>query len=292
MQSYFKISILCIALLVMASSIAGCNGKPHSTINGVVDISTGVHTLTGVNSRGVPMAFEGMQATVLNNLDRPKKVLILTHGDLGPADFWFDIAESLAESEKETTFVLLARSGCTVEGRKSIGTHKDWDSITLDRINMFARAVDSIRSYYGVEKVYAFGHSGGAATLAVILGKYPELMHGAVLASMPAHIAKYQIYRHGSNYWKKSLSPHKYVKGISPDAKVIAITGSQDTETPPWLAEIYVSEAQKAGRIVKFVIAHGANHDLLIDNAMIRSPIPEQVVRELIQSDGIVSPKK
>jgi dienelactone hydrolase/predicted small secreted protein len=270
MKNHLMKSILCIILLVAASGLAGCN-KTYTTTDGATDISTGVHTLTGVKSMGTPMVFEGLQATVFGTpAKNPEetRVFVVTHGDRGKGDYLLDFAKRWSGDGVVT--MVMARIGCEVEGRKSIGTHGSRDHYTDARINAFARGLLEVKSYYKTDNLVAMGHSGGAATLALILNSNPELLDGVVLVSLPSNMNEWRRHRmkHAGEYdfglwaWTRSMSPDEHVHNISPKTKIVVVTGSRDRNTPPWLAQLYVSAVQKTGKQVTNIVVPGGNHNL------------------------------
>ena len=57
-------------------------------------------------------------------------------------------------------------------------------------------------------------------------------------------------------------SPHKWLKKVDADARIIAITGSEDENTFPDLARDYVEKARARGIDAEFVLVKGAGHGL------------------------------
>lgn len=221
-------------------------------------------------AQGTPMEFEGLQATVFGSPaadPAQTRIMVVTHGDSGGGDYMLGLAQDLAAPG--VVSMVLARPGCTVQGRRSEGSHnfKKGDHYTSGNISAVNDALAAMKERYGTDRIYMLGHSGGAATAALVLGKYPETLKGAVMVSLPAHVKRWRTYRNkqrgkkGSG-WKRSLSPHNYVDNIAPDAQVVVVVGEKDSNTPPWLAQIYVDEARAEGKKVTLIQVPGAPHNL------------------------------
>lgn len=215
------------------------------------------------------MVFEDLEAEVFGTpaaVPADTKVVVVTHGDRGSGDYLLDLAGQLAGPG--VVSMVLARPGCSVNGRRSSGTHnsKKGDHYTSGNISAVNDALEAIKAHYQTDQLYMIGHSGGAATTGVILGKYPETLQGAVLISLPAHVKKWRRHRdsqrgrRGSG-WPRSLSPHSYVDDIPQEVPVVLIVGDKDTNTPVWLSELYLEKAVAEGKSVIMTVVPGAKHN-------------------------------
>ena len=75
---------------------------------------------------------------------------------------------------------------------------------TIQNIDMVAEAIQNLKNYYGSEKVILVGHSGGAATAGIIIGRYPSLIDSTILISCPCNV----------NKWRSSPKKKKGVKEL------------------------------------------------------------------------------
>ncbi|WP_163349493.1 S9 family peptidase [Desulfovibrio sp. JC010] len=219
--------------------------------------------MTGVTSQGTPMIFEEMHATVFGSpaaTPAETKVLVIAHGDSGKGDYMLDFAERWGGDG--VISMVMARPGCYIEGRKSDGSHKNkkGDLYTRKSMDKYAAGLKEVKKKYGTEHIYLIGHSGGAATSALILDLYPSIAEGAVLISLPADVPKWRMHSRGRNNWKSSLSPTEHVSNIAPDTFIAVAVGSNDTNTPPWLSELYVDALKKAHKPVTYVKIAGGEH--------------------------------
>ena len=195
-------------------------------------------------------------------LSSPVLVAVM-HGDVssgGPAKYHVDFARKLAEQEKNLVAVAMIRPGYDDgDGNTSSGEHTNRsDHYTADNVDAMADGVRRLRERYQASRVVLVGHSGGAATSAVILGRRPGVADAAVLVACPCNIGEW---RRGRRPWSRSESPHEWAGKVPPSARVIAITGADDSNTKPSLAEDYVALLKKRGVDARFVVVPGADHN-------------------------------
>jgi predicted esterase len=189
-------------------------------------------------------------------------LMVVLHGDAssgGPADYLFDFAERLAHPG--VVSVALLRPGFNDKsGRTSQGTHHGRsDSYTPANIAAVGHAIEALKKQYRPKRTILVGHSGGAAIAGVLIGKSPALAQAAVLVSCPCDLARWRKERSGSP-WTRSESPSSYIGKVPTTTTVIAITGTDDDNTRPALAQDYVAQLAKRGVPASFEAAKGAGH--------------------------------
>lgn len=194
----------------------------------------------------------------------PKSMLVWLHGDVssgGPADYHFRIAENAARdfAEDEVLSIALVRPGYSDGSGNTSGgnNYGRSDQYTADNIGEVGAAIERLREKYNPRRVIIIGHSGGAATAAVLLGMKPTLADGVVLVSCPCDLV---AWRAGRRAWTRSEDPMRWVAKARPAVKVIALTGSQDQNTSPELAQAFVAALKAAGIVASFEIVAGATH--------------------------------
>lgn len=196
-----------------------------------------------------------------------KSVVVFLHGDVsrgGPAKYHFRYMSQIAAREPDATAVALLRPGYDDgQGRLSPGTnHERRDQYTQANADLIAETLQSIRSGWPNAKLIALGHSGGAAQLGVVIGQNPGLVDTAILLSCPCHLKDWHDSHADWNpNWKRSLSPSDFVDQLTDATKIIAITGSDDDNTWPSLAEGYVASAQARGISAEVRIPAGGDHN-------------------------------
>jgi pimeloyl-ACP methyl ester carboxylesterase len=232
--------------------------------------------LSAVSGGGLCLAI----VTIGGNADhgsRPTLVVML-HGDVsqgGPADYHIGRLRDL-EQRKEFVPVAVIRPGYEDgKGHRSEGTNFDRkDSYTRGNITAIGKAVQKLKQRYHPKRTVLVGHSGGAAIAGVIIGEFPGLVDKAILISCPCDIAAWREMR-GRGPWKRSLSPSAFVARVPRATEIVGITGRNDGNTPPVLAEAYTSSLQKRNIKAKLVIADGAGHNL--DHALWQAALAEIV---------------
>ncbi|SFN45643.1 Prolyl oligopeptidase family protein [Formivibrio citricus] len=199
----------------------------------------------------------------------PEVMLVWLHGDVssgGPADYHFPIARKAAEkfSAANLLSIALVRPGYP-DGSGEISTSSEplrqrYDHYTKENIKEVAAAIQHLRDKFKPGKVIAIGHSGGAATSALIMGMNPGLLDAAVLVACPCNLAQWRS-GGGKRPWYNSEDPMKWVNKIDPATHVIALTGRNDSNTFPEIAESYIQALQARKINAEFQILNGENHN-------------------------------
>jgi len=216
----------------------------------------------------------------------PEAMLVWLHGDLslgGPAEYHFPIAKRAAflfEKDKVLS-VALVRPGYPIDGGSSSSgnNYGRIDSYTRENIEEIGAAIERLRARYKPKKVIMVGDSGGAAIAAVLLGMKPDLAEGAVLSSCPCDLVSWRAGRHP---WPHSESPIQWTDRVRPAARVIALTGSRDSNTFSDLAQRYIAALKERGIDAEFQLVRGATHTGVIRSEPLSDAV-QKLIRERIQ---------
>ena len=207
-------------------------------------------------------------------------LVVFLHGDSPkgwPADYLRNAAHSVTSSG--VISVVLIRPGYyDSEDHYSTGTSYRFvgDGYRPYVVDTVASAIKVLKDFYHAH-VILVGHSGGAAISAVILGRYPQLAEGAVLAALPSNMKALRALHFW--FWDHSLSPDAFVKGIAAQAKVKIIVGEKDTVVPPFLSVNYAKALEQRDITHQLLIIPGATH-----NSVVRTPVFLDAISELIES--------
>jgi predicted esterase len=144
-------------------------------------------------------------------------------------------------------------------------------------VEEIALAIKKLKDYHKANKIIIVGHSGGAAIAALILGRYPGIANGAILAACPCNLDKW-AQMGGKKSGRGTLSPHDYVENIGPDITVIALTGTKDDNRFPILAVEYIEKLKKNNINAKFIGVEGETH-----NGVVRSPQFYNALNEILK---------
>ncbi|MCC7348018.1 MAG: alpha/beta hydrolase [Variibacter sp.] len=198
-------------------------------------------------------------------------LVVVVHGDIsdgGAATYHAAFARALARPG--VVAVALMRPGyADAEGNASEGSMLGReDNYTPAAIAAVGGAVDALKKHYRARRVIYVGHSGGAAIGGVLIAERPGLVDTAVLVSCPCDIPAW-LHAHGRRPWSRSLSPSWFVHRVPGATAVVAVTGAQDDNTPPALAERYVGELRRRNVNARFVLLEGAGHGF----AGLRAPL-------------------
>lgn len=205
-------------------------------------------------------------------------LLVFLHGDGsrgGSSSYFYDDADQYGK--KGLVAVAMIRPGYfDGNGQHSTGTsyRKEGDGYRSHIVSSVANAIETLKKKHHAQKVIVVGHSGGAAITGVILGKYPNLVDRALLLACPCDVPQWRIKRRGRNTWTRSLSPHNFTDSVKA-GKVIAVTGTNDNNTYPVLAEEYVQDLTQNGVSARFVSATGKSHNSVVTSAEAKAALDE-----------------
>ena len=195
---------------------------------------------------------------------RGDTLVVTLHGGLsrgGTADYMVRFARDV--SELEVSAVAMMHPGYTGAGRTSSGRaardrHRD-ERYRKREIDSIASALEKLKTHHGAKRLILVGHSLGSIISGVLLGRHPELADAALLVACPCDLDRLRR-GHGRRRLAFAQSPHRYLKRIAPDTKIIALTGSEDDNTRPSNGRNYVAKAKKRGLDAKLVLVQGAGH--------------------------------
>ncbi|MBO9535063.1 alpha/beta fold hydrolase [Herbaspirillum sp.] len=217
----------------------------------------------------------------------PKALVVWLHGDVssgGPAVYHIPLARQTAQEfgSDKIVSVALVRPGYPADnGTASSGNNHDRaDSYTPENMREVGAAVEHLQQRYHPDKTILVGHSGGAATSANLLGMMPALAQGAILVGCPCDINYWRRLR-GRSAWLRSEDPSKWLDKIAPGTLIVAMTGTDDSNTYPAVAKAYVDKVKARGIDIGFVPIDGADH-----NSSFRSPLVLDQVGAMLKKLG------
>ena len=217
----------------------------------------------------------------------PASLVVWLHGDLSsgdPATYHFPIAQAAAQAlaGAQVLSVALVRPGYPDgDGEASsvaVGQGGRSDHYTKENIAEVGAAIEKLKARFKPRTVVLVGHSGGAATVAVLMGMNPQLAQDAVLVSCPCDLGRWRI---GRRAWDRSENPQEWARGVSPSAHVVTLTGGNDDNTRPSLAQGYVDALKARGVDASAQVLPGKTH-----NSAFRSPEVLQAVERFLRVTG------
>lgn len=187
-----------------------------------------------------------------------KALVIVLHGDSSPT-YIIDFAKDVARNNPTSTVVQMARPGYSIKGERSKGSNNGKrDHYTKKNNQLLAQGIQAAAQRFPHQELIVVGHSGGAAQSGTIIGTYPGLIDTAILVSGPFDVARWRTTR--GSPWGKSQSPVRYLDKVPRSTKIIAATGTSDSNTIPGLARSYVEKAQARGLNAQLVLIPNATH--------------------------------
>lgn len=215
-----------------------------------------------------------------------KVLVVLLHGDgegqlsHRQVDRWTGIGRSLMAADRHVVFMI--RPGYQSPAGHSSGwaNPKD-DDYTPNNMARVAGALRQLRSTYRPEKIVLVGHSGGAATAALVLGKHPGAADAALLLACPCDVPPWRDHRNAQRGrggpWANSLNPLQFISGIPAGTPVMAVTGSQDDNTLAEFAKRWVEKASAQGVRARYADAVGLSHSTIQQWPEIQSRVSELI---------------
>jgi pimeloyl-ACP methyl ester carboxylesterase len=146
------------------------------------------------------------------------------------------------------------------------------DHYTQENIAEVGAVIEKLRAKYRPKSVIIVGHSGGAATAAVLLGMKPQVAEAAVLVACPCELVSWRR-RQARREWTRSENPTRWAEKIAASTRVIALTGSRDDNTAPDLAKTYVELLRSRGIDATFQAIDGATHNSAVESAEVYDAI-------------------
>lgn len=211
---------------------------------------------------------------------QPETMVVWLHGD-GNGAYHIPVAEKAGAdfSENRILSIALIRPGYSDGAGNASSVHPRQsgrtDHYTKENIAEVGRAIERLRDHYRPERIIFAGHSGGAATSAILLGFKPDLAVAALLVSCPCELV---AWRAGRQMWSSSENPTKWIDKIPANARVIAMTGERDNNTFPSLGKNYSDALAARSLKAEFRLVSGADH-----NGAFRSPMVLEALRDMLK---------
>jgi len=199
-------------------------------------------------------------------------LVVFIHGDGGP------IRRSIEAYREDYAdqFSLLRNAGINVIVVLRPG-HRlpDWsqtsgypttknDNYTGGIIAGISEVMGRLRQHYKPSKMVLLGHSGGAMISGIIAGRHPGVADAAVLVAWGCNTREWRQWRIDSKgrrgQWHDSLSAHDFLDGIPKGMRVIAITGSDDSNTKPSFAKACTAQMKSLGLNIDMRQVDGFGH--------------------------------
>jgi dienelactone hydrolase len=208
-------------------------------------------------------------------------LIVVLHGD-APAikpSYQYRFSRIVGNSAPGVHVVGLLRPGYAdpfgAQSNGDRGLFTTANNSTPDVIADLASAIEVLKAKFAASTVIVVGHSGGAALTADIAADNSGLIQRAFLIAYPCDVPAFR--RHmakarQSPFWLlpvRSISPLETLTRMAPGTIVRAITGSDDNIALPIYAQTYVQRAQRRGTPASLRILPKADHEILLDDAVI-----------------------
>lgn len=192
--------------------------------------------------------------------DRATNLVVFIHGSVsagGPADYFYRYAEKFVESHKNVEAIAILMPGYYDKaGKRSDGS--DHGRRTFEATRELNGALSELKARYQAKDIIAIGHSNGAMNIGGLLGKYPDLLSGAVLVSGIYDLNAISQMR-GKRY--DGIAGQDLIPNIAPSTTIIAVHGNQDSSVPYEQSQNYIAAAKAAKLKAKLITVDNVDHN-------------------------------
>ena len=205
----------------------------------------------------------------------PVLVLVL-HGDLpDPApSYQYEFAKAVVEKSRSTEIVAagVLRPGYRdPTGDRSSGEmgRAIADNYTPEVIEAVASAASELAREHQARATILVGHSGGAAIVADVLGRYPDRARAAVLVGCGCDPSAWRARRRtrtGNPMFDgptRSILPLAVAKDVAAGTIVRMVVGEKDDVAPPGDSQAYATALRQRGIDVSVEVVPGLGHNIL-----------------------------
>jgi pimeloyl-ACP methyl ester carboxylesterase len=196
----------------------------------------------------------------------PRVLVVFLHGDNGGrTELKTDNGPAAMLAEKlQAVTVAMQRPGYRSELGTSDGQSGPGDDdYTPQNLDIVAAALAQLRSLNPGKKILLVGHSGGAATAALLASRFPNSADAYLLAACPCDVPAWRQWR-GSSAGKKgawtSLSPLAEAGKVPSGMLISLVVGNKDENTLPLFSESYARALQARGVKTRVTYAMNATH--------------------------------
>ena len=215
-----------------------------------------------------------------------KTLIVMLHGDgegrlsQNQITRWTTLGRTLQAPDRNVFFML--RPGYQSPAGNSSGwANPRDDDYTAQNMERVAGALRTLRESYQSEKLILVGHSGGAATSSIVLGKHPGVADAALLLGCPCDVPPWREHRNAqrgaTGSWPRSLNPLAFVAGIPAGTPVLAVTGAQDDNTLPTFAKRWADAARANSVKARFEEIPELSHSTILQWPHIASSVSELI---------------
>lgn len=241
-RSLAALAVACLAAACATSGRAGAKCSPD-------------------NVTGIAAGDECLVVRVFGAAPGNRTLVVFVHGGRHRYDRPMDYMAGAARrvSGRGVTAAVLIRPGYRSSRGRTSSNPASRNQTNWYRYDIFAvsDAIARLKAHHGAERVVLVGHSIGAAIAGAVLGWMPGLADSAVLLGCPCDMS---VWRYDGGM---SPSPHRVADFVPLDTKIVLLTGSADSVTPPKLARNYVAVLAKRGVAATFVEIDGAGHGIV-----------------------------
>lgn len=205
---------------------------------------------------------------------RVRTLVVVLHADsdasIPPAD---SFAQATARALPGSMTIALRRPGyADAAGRRSPGERGrgNGDGYTRERVGEVARSLIALRKRYRRANLILAGEGGGAALAANLVGIYPTLADGLLLASCPCALPEWRRAMAkrepgtGFDQPVTSLDPLQTIGGVPAAMRAVVLVGGDDKTGLARFSRTYAEALALRGIAVDFRILPGRGSESIL----------------------------
>jgi predicted esterase len=258
-----------LALVLAAASTGACRSQQQWTENDG-GVTRWIDVPGGQLKTRVYMRSAAPEAPIL---------VLVVHGDLPepPPSYQYEFAKNIADTVENAATTGIVAAGVLRPGYYDpVGDRSSGDmgravadNYTPEVVDAVASAARALATDHDARAIVLVGHSGGAAIAANLLGRHPDVAHGAVLVGCGCDPAAWRATRladTGNPVFRgetRSLQPLNLVDDVAPATVVRLVVGEDDDVAPPAYSQAYARALRERGIDASVEVVPGLGHNIL-----------------------------
>jgi pimeloyl-ACP methyl ester carboxylesterase len=253
-----------LTLLAIATTLFACAPKAPAP------------PLPAGQTLGLPTPSGRIVGRLYRGTGTTRVLVVVLHGDSpkAPVRYHYDLAAAVAHDVPGVAAVGLMRPGYADPGSGGTSAgplgNPAGGNYTPDVVATLDTAIEDLRADLHPTRVVLVGHSGGAALIGDLMGRYPGIADDAVMVSCPCDVPAWRAWmasKQSAAAWREpvhSLSPQALAGAVATTARLHLWVGARDATALPRFSQAYVDALRRRGIAADLTILPGRKHGILL----------------------------